>query len=179
MSIPLGRTIAAGAEGQQVADAEASFEGFFEETHRRLFGGLCLVTGNRHEAEEILQEAYLRLWERWDRVVAMDNPNGFLFTTAMNLFRSRYRRALLGLRRQMSLAPATDDLAEVEDRDEVVRILRPLAPAERASIVLTTMFGYSSEEAGRILGVKASTVRAHATRARAGARAHAHAEERS
>jgi DNA-directed RNA polymerase specialized sigma24 family protein len=77
----------------------------------------------------------------------------------------------VALRRRIAFAPSADDLATVEDRDEVVRILRPLSPAERASIVLTTMFGYSSEEAGRLLGVKAATVRAHATRARAGARA--------
>ena len=171
MSIPLGRTIAAQAEGYEVARGEATFEAFFEDTHRRLFGALCLVTGNRHEAEEIMQDAYLRLWERWERVQAMENPNGFLFTTAMNQFRSRYRRAMLRPRRHLGLASRTDDLAEVEDRDEVVRLLRRLTPAERASVVLTTMFGYSSEEAGRILGVKAATVRSHATRARAGARA--------
>ena len=177
MSIPLERSIAAQAEGHEVAGAQASFEAFFEDTHRRLFGALCLVTGNRQEAEEIMQDAYLRLWERWERVRVMADPNGFLFRTAMNLFRSRYRRALLGLRRQLVGATRSDDLAEVEDRDEVVRILRPLSPAERASIVLTTMFGYSSEDAGRLLGVKAATVRAHATRARAGARAYA--EEQS
>jgi len=101
----------------------------------------------------------------------MDDPTGFLFRTAMNGFRSRYRRASLAIRRRVALAPSVDDLATVEDREEVVRILRPLSPAERAAIVLTTMFGYSSEEAGRLLGVKAATVRAHATRARAGARA--------
>ena len=171
MSIPLGR-VTAETEGHEVAEAHASFEAFFEQTHQRLFGGLCLVTGNRHEAEEIMQDAYLKLWERWDRVSGMDDPSGFLFRTAMNGFRSRYRRASVAIRKRVSLVPDVDDLAAVEDRDEVVRILRPLSPAERASIVLTTMFGYSSEEAGRLLGVKASTVRAHATRARAGARAY-------
>jgi RNA polymerase sigma-70 factor (ECF subfamily) len=170
MAIPLGRATAE-TEGREVPEAYASFETFFEQTHQRLFGGLCLVTGNRHEAEELMQDAYLKVWERWDRVGAMDDPSGFLFRTAMNAFRSRYRRASLAIRRRTALVPSVDDLAAVEDRDEVVRILRPLSPAERASIVLTTMFGYSSEEAGRLLGVKAATVRAHATRARAGARA--------
>jgi len=174
MAIPVERTT---AEGHEVAEAHASFETFFEQTHQRLFGGLCLVTGNRHEAEEIMQDAYLKVWERWDRVGSLDDPAGYLFRTAMNGFRSRYRRASLALRKRVSLAPDVDDLAAVEDRDEVVRILRPLSQAERASIVLTTMFGYSSEEAGRLLGVKASTVRAHATRARAGARAYS--EEQS
>jgi RNA polymerase sigma-70 factor (ECF subfamily) len=176
MAIPIGRATAV-TEGHEVAQAHISFETFFERTHQRLFGGLCLVTGNRHEAEEIMQDAYLKVWERWERVSDMDDPTGFLFRTAMNGFRSRYRRASLAIRRRMALAPVLDDLAAVEDRDEVVRILRPLSPAERASIVLTTMFGYSSEEAGRLLGVKAATVRAHATRARAGARAYA--EEQS
>ena len=176
MAIPLGRA-AAETERHEVAEAHASFETFFEQTHQRLFGGLCLVTGSCHEAEEVMQDAYLKVWERWERVSGMDDPTGFLFRIAMNGFRSRHRRASLAIRRQLALAPSVDDLATVEDRDEVVRILRPLSPAERASIVLTTMFGYSSEEASRLLGVKAATVRAHATRARADARAYS--EERS
>ena len=154
-----------------MAEATAEFEDFFERTHRRLFGGLCLVTGDRHEAEEIMQDAYLKVWERWDRVAAMGDPDGFLFRTAMNGFRSRYRRAKLSIRRTAAFAPRVDDLAAVEDRDEAVRILRRLSPAERASVVLTTMFGYSSEEAGRMLGMRPATVRAHATRGRAEARA--------
>jgi RNA polymerase sigma factor (sigma-70 family) len=177
MAIPIGQAVAAQTEGHEVAEAHASFETFFEQTHQRLFGALCLVTGNRHEAEEIMQDAYLKLWERWGRVGGMADPTGFLFRTAMNGFRSRYRRASVAIRKRMALAPDVDDLAAVEDRDEVVRILRPLSPAERSAIVLTTMFGYSSEEAGRLLGVKAATVRSYATRARAGARADS--EERS
>jgi hypothetical protein len=64
MAIPLGR-VTAETEGHEVAEAHASFETFFEQTHQRLFGGLCLVTGNRHDAEEIMQDAYLKVWERW------------------------------------------------------------------------------------------------------------------
>ena len=177
MAAPPTRTAPHGVEEREVAETRPSFDLFFEETHQRLFGGLCLITGSRYEAEEIMQDAYLKLWERWERVSVLVDPPGFLFRTAMNLFRSRYRRTVLAVRRQVSLAPAIDDLALVEDRDEVVRILRPLSPAERASIVLTTMFGYTSQEAGQLLGVKPATVRAHATRARASARAKA--EERS
>ena len=176
MAVRSRRAAPTRAEERDVAEARPNFEVFFKETHQRLFGGLCLVTGSRHEAEEIMQDAYMRLWERWDRVSVIDDPAGFLFRTAMNLFRSRYRRAVLAVRRQVWMAPTIDDLALVEERDEVVRI-RPLSPAERASVVLTTMFGYTSEEAGRLLGVKAATVRAHATRARASARATV--EERS
>jgi hypothetical protein len=50
-----------------VGDPQA-FETFVEDNRRRLFGALCLVTGSRHEAEEIAQDAFLKVWERWDRV---------------------------------------------------------------------------------------------------------------
>src|SRR5262245_65770746 len=130
MAIPLGRA-AAETGRHEVAEAHASFETFFERTHQRLFGGLCLVVGNRHEAEEVMQDAYLKVWERWERVGEMDDPTGFLFRTAMNVFRSRYRRTKLSLRRVFAPAPRRDDLAAVEDRDEIVRLLRDLPPAER------------------------------------------------
>jgi DNA-directed RNA polymerase specialized sigma24 family protein len=72
--------------------------------------------------------------ERWDRVGALDDPTAYLFRVSMNMFRNRYRRASLGMRRALSLAPAaTDDLAAVETHDEVVRLLRSArSPAERA-----------------------------------------------
>ena len=146
------------------------FEDFFETQRRPLFGALCLVTGNRSEAEEIMQDAFLKVWERWERVSGLEDPNAYLFRVAMNLFRNRLRRASLAARRALSLAPATDDLAAIEDRDEVVRWLRPLPPRQRAAIVLTVYFDYSSDEAARILGIRPSTVRALATQGRAGVR---------
>ncbi len=45
-----------------------SFETFFETEARTLFRRLCAVTGNSAEAEEIMQDAFLAMWERWDRV---------------------------------------------------------------------------------------------------------------
>jgi RNA polymerase sigma-70 factor (ECF subfamily) len=154
----------------EVPDEPRSFEEFFGSEHARLFGALCLVTGDRHEAEEIMQDAFLRLWERWDRVSGLDDPSAYLFRTAMNVFRNRYRRAALAVRRTVSLAPTEDALATVEDRDVVVRALRGLSPDQRAAVVLTGYVGLTSEEAGRALGMKAGTVRTLATRARAAIR---------
>ena len=62
----------------------ASFEEFFEANRRRAFGAFCLITGNRHEAEELVQDAFLKLWERWDRVARVDDPVAYLLTTGMN-----------------------------------------------------------------------------------------------
>jgi RNA polymerase sigma-70 factor (ECF subfamily) len=147
-----------------------SFEEFFGAEHARLFGTLCLVTGDRHEAEEIMQDAFLRLWERWDRVADIEDPSAYLFRTAMNVFRNRYRRAALALRKTTSLAPSEDAFTTVEDRDAVVRALRELTPDQRAAVVLTGYVGLTSEEAGKTLGMRPSTVRTLATRARAAIR---------
>jgi RNA polymerase sigma-70 factor (ECF subfamily) len=147
-----------------------SFEDFFEANRRSLFGALCLVTGNRSEAEEIMQDAFLKVWERWERVSGLEDPNAYLFRVAMNLFRNRLRRGSLAVRQALSLAQSTDDLAAIEDRDEVVRWLRPLPPRQRAAIVLTVYLDYSTNEAARILGIRPSTVRALTTQGRAGVR---------
>jgi DNA-directed RNA polymerase specialized sigma24 family protein len=92
----------------------------------------------------------------------------FAFLTSFrNVLDTRFR-ALLGLRRELLLAPeATDELAEIESHDEVVRLLLGLAPKQRAAVLLTAILEYSAQEAGRMLGLRASSVRALTTRARA------------
>jgi RNA polymerase sigma factor (sigma-70 family) len=142
-----------------VLETTRSFEAFYDVESRQLFRRLWLVTGNRAEAEELMQEAFLRVWERWDRVGRMDDPVGYLYRTAMNLFRKRYRRAMLAIRRSAGLAPAQDDFADADDKHTVRRVLATLPPRQRAALVLTEMLGLTAEEAGRTLGVKASTVR--------------------
>ena len=76
-------------------EASRTFEAFYQAEARTLFRRLWLVTANRAEAEELMQDAFLKVWERWDHVSAMDDPVGYLYRTAMNLFRKRYRRATL------------------------------------------------------------------------------------
>ena len=62
-------------ETAEVAAETFSFGEFFEEHHRRLFSALCAATANRQEAEEVMQEAFLKLWERWDRVSGLEDPS--------------------------------------------------------------------------------------------------------
>ena len=148
-------------------EAAPAFEDFFTANRQDLFGAFWLVTRNRHEAEEIAQEAFVKVWERWDRIQEMDDPTGYLFRIAMNVWRSRGRRAALAIRRAVHIEPREDDgIAEAESRDAVVRALAPLTPRQRAALVLTDLLGLTSEEAAHALGVRASTVRVLAKRGR-------------
>ena len=147
------------------------FESFVERNHERLYGALCLLTKDRYEAEEIAQEAFVRILERWDQVRTVDDPTAYLFRTAMNVFRKRYRRALLSLRRATAIAPRDDFVEQIEAQDLVVRAIAQLSRDQRAALIVTGLLGYSSDEAAQILGVRSSTVRARATRARTALRA--------
>ena len=135
-----------------------TFEAFFEDEKERLLRALYLITGSAGEAEDLAQEAFTRLYERWDSVSVMDDPAGYLHRTAMNVFRNQARRAKMALKRAVGLGPEQDVFERVEDRDVATRALASLTPRQRAALVLTEGLGYSGDEAGRLLGIKASTV---------------------
>ena len=155
-----------------VTDRAAAFEDFFRGQTQDLFAHLCLITGNRAEAEELAQEAFMKVWERWDRVADMDRPVGYLYRTAMNLFRKRYRRVVIALRKTVSVELREDEFAMAEDRSLVAAVLAELAPRQRAALVLTELIGFSSEEAGHMLGVNPGTVRSLASQGRAAMKQH-------
>src|SRR4029450_4860369 len=134
MATPL-RSVPGPVEGQtDPLDEDPSFERFFDAERTRLFGALAVMSGNRAEAEEVMQDAFLRVWERWDRVSEMESPEGFLYRTALNVYRKRLRRAAIAVRKATTLLPEHDSLGGVETRDEVARLLRGLTQREREAI---------------------------------------------
>lgn len=157
ISVATGITVIASAE---------TFETFFLDHHERLFRAMWLIVRNRHEAEEIVQDAFLKMLERWQTLDASTDRQAYLYRTAMNVFRSRLRRTAVALRKAARQLPPDDQLAAVEERDVVVRALAPLPARQRAAVVLTDVLGLTSEEAGSAMGVSAVTVRVLAGRGR-------------
>jgi RNA polymerase sigma-70 factor (ECF subfamily) len=165
------------AEGEVVrfpcgrVEAWARFDTFFEEEHERLFKALYFVTGDRQDAEDLMQDAFLRLWERWGEIGRIEDPTGYLFRVALNGFRMRRRRAAMTLRKVIPVKEERDAFADAEMRADVRALLAGLTPRQRAALLLVDLLGYPSEQAGSILGVRASTVRALATQGRRALRA--------
>jgi RNA polymerase sigma factor (sigma-70 family) len=153
------------------AEATLDFRVFFEEEHRRLYKTLYFVTGDRSEAADLMQDAFLKLWERWDRIPEIEDPVAYLFRIALNGSRMRARGLRRAALRPLPMVSSRDPFEDVDMRDGVHRMLKGLAPRQRAALVLLDMYGYGSEEAARILGVRPSTVRALATQGRAALRA--------
>ncbi|HEX6399853.1 MAG TPA: sigma factor, partial [Actinomycetota bacterium] len=92
-------------------EAWARFDTFFEEEHERLFKALYFVTGQRQDAEELMQDAFLRLWERWDQIERIEDPTGYLFRVALNGFRMRRRHTAIALRRVLPAGEVRDVFA--------------------------------------------------------------------
>jgi RNA polymerase sigma factor (sigma-70 family) len=154
-----------------VSHAPPDFAAFFADEHRGLMKALYFVTGNRADAAELMQDAFLKLWERWDRIDRIDDPRAYLFRVALNGFRMRTRAARRAARRLVTVTTSPDPFDEVSVREDVRRMLLEVTPRQRAALVLLDQYGYGSEEAGRIMGIRPSTVRALATQGRAVLRA--------
>lgn len=154
--------------GQQAA---LSFETFYVANERRLFRALFVVTGDRHEAEDLMQTAFCKVLERWDKVADLDDPVGYLFRTAFNTHRSAVRRTMRAARRVVPWSndrQAPPEPAEVaEMRDRAVRALGALTRRQREAVVLTALLGYGRNEAARIMGIRPATVRVLVSQARA------------
>jgi len=152
-------------------EASPDFESFFRAERPRLYGSMLLITGSTHEADEVVQEAFFKVWERWDRVGAMEDPTGYLFRTALNAHRSAYRRAVRAAKRTLSPPASPDPLAAVAVRDEVLRALAAMTPRQRTAVVLTELHGYDTDEAARAMGIRPGTVRVLVSKGRATLRA--------
>lgn len=116
-----------------------------------------------------MQEAFLRVWERWDRVRNLENPTGYLYTTAYNLFRKYVSRLRRNVGRRI-IGVVRDPIAEADERAIVLAALRHLPVRQRTALVLIEFLGYRSEEAGRLMGITATTVRVLASQGRSAMR---------
>lgn len=156
---------------RSTVESVLTFDDFFAQESGALFRRLWLVTRDRAEAEDLVQEAFIVVLERWDRVQAMDEPIGYLYRVAFNAWRKRAGRAARLFQRVVGgPADQADPIAGAEARTMVGAALDALTPRQRAALVLTELIGMSSEEAGRILKVRPVTVRVLSSVARASMR---------
>ncbi|EEP73349.1 sigma-70 region 4 domain-containing protein [Micromonospora sp. ATCC 39149] len=147
-------------------DAEG-FDEFYRGSRQRLLGFVYMITGNLAEAQDAVQEAYIRAWQRWPTVRGYDDPEGWLRVVASRIAVSRWRsmrsRARAYLRHgapESVPAPSTATL-------EVVAALRRLPEAQRTAIALHYLLGMPVAEVARETAAPVGTVKARLSRGRA------------
>jgi DNA-directed RNA polymerase specialized sigma24 family protein len=99
-----------------------SFTDLYASSFARLVGQVTVVTTDREAAEEAVQEAFGRLWQRWESLAAYGNPEAWVRRVAINY-------AISGWRRRRRLRPLDDTAAMTGEDDpgsrhEVERALR-------------------------------------------------------
>ena len=143
---------------------EIAYERAYEEHWSDVFRFALAWTNDWAAAEDLAQEAYLRLWGQRSRLDWSRPVLPWLLVSTRRLATDRFR----GLRRRLLPSSHTATLdASVQTRWLDVRAaMTELSPLERTALVLTAIEGISYEEAGRLLGSSAAALRAAVSRAR-------------
>lgn len=154
------------AEHPDDVEAPPDFEDFYRTEFPSLVRAMFLLVPDVDEAQELAQEAMVRVYERWDRVSAMASPGGYLYRVATNLNRRRIRSLAVRARRLRTLGAAMRDEEIGPTRRDLVDAISALSVRLREAFMLVDWLGMSSDEAGRILHITPASVRSRVHRAR-------------
>lgn len=151
-------------------DTEADFSAYVAARRSRLFRTACLLCGDPHRAEDIVQDALARLYAAWDRASRMDNVDGYVRRIIVNAHYSDRRRPW---RRESAAEPRDlplDPGFPVEDADAIRTALRNLPQGQRRVIVLRYVWDLTIEQTAAELGVSNGTVKSQGAHALAALR---------
>lgn len=147
--------------------AAIAFDAFCAASGQRLVGQLHALTGSRSDAEDAVQEAFARAWQRWSSVRAHPSPEAWVRTTAWRLAVSRARRARVGLAKTRSQRSGGDVPGPTPDRVAILSALQQLPEAQRRAVVLHHLAGLSVAEVAAECGAPIGTIKARLSRGRA------------
>lgn len=152
------------------AEATQAFTAFVTAHRSGLARTACLLTGNPATAEDLVQEALIRAWRHWESVQP-GREFAWLRRVMANLATDWWRRRRFEVGVPPPEVADVDRHAEVDDRDDIVRLLTKLSPRERAVVVLRHHHDLSEKEVAAELGLPLGTVKSTASRALAKLRA--------
>ena len=163
----MGRLLGSSSRGE--------FESFVRSSAPDLLRTANLLTWNLPEAEDLVQEAFLRSAKRWPSIARMDHPRAYVRRILVNLAladgqrRSRTRMSSDLLDDDAPLHqladPVSPDLLAIDDRSELEWMLADLSRRQRAVLVLRYFEDLSESETASVLGWPIGTVKSTAARA--------------
>lgn len=142
-----------------------SFEVFVTASGPSLFRTACLLTGDRREAEDLLQAAFERTLRRWGRSSLRD-PEAYVRTAMINAARSRWRPRrfhMVSVAEPPERAAGADPVDTAWRRDELFAALRKLPSGQRAMVVLRYWLDMSEVETAEVMGCSVGTVKSQAS----------------
>lgn len=156
-------------------DADAAVTALYMAHYRSLVRLATLLVDDLGSAEEIVQDAYVKMHGAWRRIREPQAAVGYLRTTVLNLARSRLRHRQV-VRRH--LQPALPDEPSAEygalarlEHDRVVAALRTLPTRQRECLVLRYYGDLSEAQIAEVMEISTGAVKSHASRGMAALRA--------
>ncbi|MFG2905063.1 SigE family RNA polymerase sigma factor [Kitasatospora sp. NPDC048286] len=156
---------------------EPDFEAFAATRWRRLVRTAYLLTGDHHEAEDVVQATFAKVFRNWSRISRLDEPDAYVHRALVNNNLNRHRRRRV---RQL-LVPVLPDRAstagggghrDVEERSVLLQALAELPQRQRAVVVLRYWEDMSERQVADVLGCSPGNVKSQASRGLAKLRAH-------
>lgn len=143
------------------------FKSFFLGNFNTVVRFVLTFTADGDEAEDIAQETFLRLYERWNDLATPEETRSFMYTTAHNLSISRLRHQNVAAQYGQHLLEEGADredprVAEEITYQETLRLLREAVdslPRQMRQVILLSLDGKNNQETARLMGVSVNTVK--------------------
>jgi RNA polymerase sigma-70 factor (sigma-E family) len=142
-------------------ETESAFAWLFRDEYPAIVRTAYLMLGDRQAAEDVAQEAFVRLYARWRKVSRYDRPGAWVRRVAIREASRARRRP-----RALALAPGQPDAAEPPADLDLQRALQSLPPNQRAAIVLHYLEDLPLAQVAELMGVATPTAKVHLHRAR-------------
>ena len=156
------------------ADDGPDFESYAAVRWSRLVRTAYLLTGDHHEAEDLVQTTLAKVYLGWSRIRRLDEPDAYMHRALINnnLSRLRKRRVVQLLTARLPERAGEPGTAQVEQRAQLLDALASLPPRQRAVVVLRYWDDLSEQQVAEILGCSPGNVKSQASRGLAKLRAH-------
>jgi len=161
---------------QRQKPSDDGFDRFMAERWPHILRSAFLLTGDRHDAEDLAQATFERACAAWNKVRRADNPEAYLQRVLVNCHRGRFRKRRVA---EHPVAVVPEGLRLVGDhaeargrRDALLTALADLAPGQRAVIVLRYFEDLTEAQAADVLGCSVGNVKSQTAKALARLRRH-------
>ena len=168
LPLDLGRRSVAEAEPDAAIDADALVVRLFEEEGQSLVRLARLFVDDRNAAEDLVQEAFIRLARSAHRIREESKAPAYLRSIVLNLARDNNRRGLVSLRHHLPVddhrASAEDEIELREDQREMIEALRDLPHRQRTALVLRYYEELGIDNIAETMGISRNSVKTHLKR---------------
>lgn len=152
---------------------ESAFATIFDHYFRHLYSLMLKYTNRQADAEDIVQQVFVTVWEKRHRLSEIENPTGWLFTLVRNEFLTRFRKLRKShqYRQYLSEVFAEEPFSPEDIMIDKQRIgllhqaIAHLSPQQKRAYLLSREGGLTYDEIAHEMGLGRTTVKEHISRA--------------